>query len=487
MTDEAYRTEHFGLDERTAQSARDVMDILVGNALAISALDLDTGELRLIKRGIELPQIEADKPMLFSTFNNLLIAQKLIHPEDGDGYLHGTALSALRTVFFGGEKQVYLRYRQKVDGEYRWVALAIVAGKRCEPGCAQVAMVLSGASGSGHANRPSEPRGVDYDCDPLTGLLNRRRFERDLEWWGRNRPETLTCVYIDVVGLHEINNHLGHKAGDGMLCAVVGAMQRMFPLADTYRIGGDEFVVLWADHTGEQGAEAAARIKALLRESNYEISVGVHQIEPDENLEDGVDRAENAMRRDKEAYYRETGNLDQMRVLNEKLERILVEKRDMDMFLRAIAPRYIGVYAVDNDTGRMRSIVIPDRFRRIVKEAKGLFIPALAQYAKDVVADAWRGTFEPFLDLPGVIRRVEREGMVCATFRRRDGAWIRLQVMRYLPDEDEGGGTLWIFPPQTRTNSALDSAAHVRYNVPCCKEKITEIPDIPPVNEQWDC
>ena len=421
------------------------MDILVGNALAISALDLDTGELRLIKRGIELPQIEADKPMLFSTFNNLLIAQKLIHPEDGDGYLRGTALSALRTVFFGGEKQVYLRYRQKVDGEYRWVALAIVAGKRRESGCAQVAMVLSGANGSGHANRPSEPRGVDYDCDPLTGLLNRRRFERDLEWWGRNRPETLTCVYIDVVGLHEINNHLGHKAGDGMLCAVAGAMQRMFPLADTYRIGGDEFVVLWADHTGEQGAEAAARIKALLRESNYEISVGVHQIEPDENLEDGVDRAENAMRRDKEAYYRETGNLDQMRVLNEKLERILVEKRDMDMFLRAIAPRYIGVYAVDNDTGRMRSIVIPDRFRRIVKEAKGLFIPALAQYAEEVVADAWRGSFAPLLDLPGVIRRVEREGMVCATFRRRDGAWIRLQVMRYLPDEDEGGGTLWIF------------------------------------------
>ena len=445
MTDEAYRTEHFSLDERTAQSARDVMDILVGNALAISALDLDTGELRLIKRGIELPQIEADKPMLFSTFNNLLIAQKLIHPEDGDGYLRGTALSAMRTMFFGGEKQVYLRYRQKVDGEYRWVALAIVAGKRCESGCAQVAMVLSGANGSGHANRPSEPRGVDYDCDPLTGLLNRRRFERDLEWWGRNRPETLTCVYIDVVGLHEINNHLGHKAGDGMLCAVAGAMQRMFPLADTYRIGGDEFVVLWADRTGKQGAEAAARIKALLRESNYEISVGVHQIEPDENLEDGVDRAENAMRRDKEAYYRETGNLGQMRVLNEKLERILVEKRDMDMFLRAIAPRYIGVYAVDNDTGRMRSIVIPDRFRRIVKEAKGLFIPALAQYAEEVVADAWRGSFDPLLDLSGVIRRIEREGMVCATFRRRDGAWIRLQVMRYLPDEDEGGGTLWIF------------------------------------------
>ena len=361
MTDEAYRTEHFGLDERTAQSARDVMDILVGNALAISALDLDTGELRLIKRGIELPQIEADKPMLFSTFNNLLITQRLIHPEDGDGYLHGTALSALRTVFFGGEKQVYLRYRQKVDGEYRWVALAIVAGKRCESGCAQVAMVLSGANGSGHANRPSEPREVDYDCDPLTGLLNRRRFERDLEWWGRNRPETLTCVYIDVVGLHEINNHLGHKAGDGMLCAVAGAMQRMFPLADTYRIGGDEFVVLWADHTGEQGAEAAARIKALLRESNYEISVGVHQIEPDENLEDGVDRAENAMRRDKEAYYRETGNLDQMRVLNEKLE---VQQ------INRVALRILNIrYASDILGDQVVRIMEPGDFMNVLSSA----------------------------------------------------------------------------------------------------------------------
>lgn len=346
MTDEAYRTEHFGLDERTAQSARDVMDILVGNALAISALDLDTGELRLIKRGIELPQIEADKPMLFSTFNNLLIAQKLIHPEDGDGYLRGTALSALRTVFFSGEKQVYLRYRQKVDGEYRWVALAIVAGKRCESGCAQVAMVLSGANGSGHANRPSEPREVDYDCDPLTGAAQPQKVRARFGMVGAKPPRNADVrVYRRGRPARNQQPSGGTKAGDGMLCAVAGAMQRMFPLADTYRIGGDEFVVLWADHTGEQGAEAAARIKALLRESNYEISVGVHQIEPDENLEDGVDRAENAMRRDKEAYYRETGNLDQMRVLNEKLERILVEKRDMDMFLRAIAPRYIGVYA----------------------------------------------------------------------------------------------------------------------------------------------
>lgn len=430
---------------RDMKAERDVMNIMVENALVLSALNLDTGELRLAKREIELPPVETDRPIQFARFNNLVVAQKLIHPEDEDGYLRGTALSTLRTEFFGGKKQIYLRYRQRIDGEYRWVALAIIAGRQCIPGHANVAMVLSGASGEGHANRLTQPRRVDYDCDTLTGLLNRGRFERDLEWWGKERPEALTCVYIDVVGLHEINNHLGHKAGDGMLCTVAGAMQRMFPKAETYRIGGDEFVALWINRTKAQGVEAAARLKALLRESDYEISVGVHQIEPGETLEEGVDRAENAMRRDKEAYYRETGNAGQMRVLNEKLERILTEKQDADMFLRAIAPHYIGVYVVSNDTGRMRSIFIPARFQQMVKDANGLFIQALEQYAQEVVADKWRGDFDQFLDLPGVVRRVEREGMIYLTYQRKDDVWIRLQVMRYMPDESESNGTLWIF------------------------------------------
>ena len=427
------------------KAERDVMNIMMENAMVLSALNLDTGELRFAKRGIELPQVDADKPIQYAMFNNLVVAQKLIHPEDEDGYLRGTALSTLRTEFFGGKRQVYLRYRQKIDGEYRWVALAIVAEKRCMPGHANVAMVLSGASGDGHANRPNQPRQVDYDCDTLTGLLNRGRFERDLEWWSEKRPEVLTCIYIDVVGLHEINNHLGHKAGDSMLCTVAGAMQHMFPKAETYRIGGDEFVALWFGHTKAQGVEAAARLKTLLRESDYEVSVGVHQIEPQEELVDGVDRAENAMRRDKEAYYRETGNAGQMRVLNEKLERILTEKQDADVFLRAIAPHYMGVYVVNNDTGRMRSIFIPERFRQMVKEANGLFIPALEEYAREVVADKWRGDFDQFLDLKSVIRRVEREGMVYLSFQRKDDVWIRLQVMRYMPDENESNGTLWIF------------------------------------------
>lgn len=429
---------------RDMRAEREALAICGENAIALGVLNLDTGELELAGRDVELPKIEKNASIHFALFNNLVVAQKLIHPDDEDGYLRNMALGTLREQFFSGKKQIYLRYRQKFGEEYRWVALAIIAGRQCEPGHARVALALRTAGDEKHMDHVGHVRPTDYDCDTLTGLFNRGRFERDLDWLTANRPSVLTCVYIDAVGLHEINNHLGHKAGDSMLCTVAGAIRRCFPKGEIYRIGGDEFVVLDESSEAEM-TEAAARLKALVRESDYEISAGLYQMEENEILEDGVDKAENAMRRDKEAYYRETGNLGQMRLLNEKLEKILTEKQDMDMFLRAIAPHYMGVYVVDNATGRMRSVVIPERFQVMAKKANGLFIPALEQYAREVVADRWREAFDRFLDLPAVIRRVEQEGIAYLTYQRKDGVWVRLQVMKYMPDENESDGTLWIF------------------------------------------
>lgn len=57
-----------------------------------------------------------------------------------------------------------------------------------------------------------------YNYDALTGLYNRNRYERDRELFRTAGYRQLCCIYADAVGLHEINNHLGHQAGDDMLC-----------------------------------------------------------------------------------------------------------------------------------------------------------------------------------------------------------------------------------------------------------------------------
>ena len=105
-----------------------------------------------------------------------------------------------------------------------------------------------------------------YNIDALTGLYNRGKYERDIRMFQATGYERLTCVYMDVVGLHEVNNHLGHEAGDKMLCMISDAIREYFPKSLAYRIGGDEFVVLLQEAgTGEQAGARLEQIRQKLQ------------------------------------------------------------------------------------------------------------------------------------------------------------------------------------------------------------------------------
>lgn len=77
--------------------------------------------------------------------------------------------------------------------------------------------------------------------DPLTGVANRRLLGRRL---GRLRPED-TVVVIDLDHFKEVNDTLGHEAGDEVLRALGGALTASARATDTVgRYGGEEFVVV---------------------------------------------------------------------------------------------------------------------------------------------------------------------------------------------------------------------------------------------------
>ena len=69
-----------------------------------------------------------------------------------------------------------------------------------------------------------------YICNPvtdrLTGLANRSRYEADLRELPNSGYESVVCTYIDVVGMHEVNEHLGHRSGDTLLHSNVGNLFR---------------------------------------------------------------------------------------------------------------------------------------------------------------------------------------------------------------------------------------------------------------------
>ena len=142
--------------------------------------------------------------------------------------------------------------------------------------------------------------------DPLTGLGNRRAFQRDLEFRLRHATrtgESVALLYLDVDGLKALNDLHGHGCGDETL-RTMGAVLRSSTRAGSdsaYRVGGDEFVmVLSADR---EGAECIAnRVERGFFERSprsSRVSHGLVLWDGQASAGDLVDRADERMYRDK--------------------------------------------------------------------------------------------------------------------------------------------------------------------------------------------
>ena len=105
--------------------------------------------------------------------------------------------------------------------------------------------------------------------DPLTGLANRRLLaERLLIDLGhaRRSASVMAVIYLDLDGFKQINNTLGHAAGDALLQLVAARLLAAVRQQDTVaRIGGDEFIIALSRPSGTgDAAETAIRlIKAV--------------------------------------------------------------------------------------------------------------------------------------------------------------------------------------------------------------------------------
>lgn len=111
--------------------------------------------------------------------------------------------------------------------------------------------------------------------DILTGMKNRNAYESERESWVTKCSLSLSCIYVDVNGLHELNNAKGHEKGDQMLQAVALEMRQLFGKGSCYRTGGDEFVAFVMDRQDPAVRNTVEDLKRILKTRGYSIAVGV--------------------------------------------------------------------------------------------------------------------------------------------------------------------------------------------------------------------
>ena len=146
------------------------------------------------------------------------------------------------------------------------------------------------------------------ESDPLTGIMNRRGFERELnraaayvQRYGGNAA----LVYLDLDGFKPVNDRFGHAAGDAVLTAVAAALLGSVRASDIVaRIGGDEFAVLLWNLSAEDARKKAMALEraiatATIRWGGRRVSVGatagVAELAADQDIAGLLARADAAM------------------------------------------------------------------------------------------------------------------------------------------------------------------------------------------------
>ena len=129
--------------------------------------------------------------------------------------------------------------------------------------------LLAGATGFflvyTDAYRSAERSRILSLTDPLTELPNRRAFEERLKL-AFERGERFALLYVDLDGFKQINDRLGHAAGDEALRDVGVILRQAVRQADmAVRIGGDEFCLLLASADADSTRVVAERVLAGLR------------------------------------------------------------------------------------------------------------------------------------------------------------------------------------------------------------------------------
>ncbi|MBI4189425.1 MAG: EAL domain-containing protein [Betaproteobacteria bacterium] len=109
--------------------------------------------------------------------------------------------------------------------------------------------------------------------DPLTGLVNRREFERrlaDLIDAARNDNKQHALMYMDLDNFKIVNDTCGHTAGDELLRQLTTVMQARMRGSDTLaRIGGDEFGVLLESCPLDQAVRIANGMREAVRDFRF--------------------------------------------------------------------------------------------------------------------------------------------------------------------------------------------------------------------------
>jgi diguanylate cyclase (GGDEF)-like protein len=141
------------------------------------------------------------------------------------------------------------------------------------------------------------------DKDPLTGVYNRRKFDRDIELvisMSERTKKGTSLLILDIDLFKQYNDRYGHQQGDRVLTQLSETIEkslRHYDRIHVYRYGGEEFVLLIPEISSKDALRIGERLRENIKKAcGITVSIGIsHYKENSHNLESMIFNADKAM------------------------------------------------------------------------------------------------------------------------------------------------------------------------------------------------
>ena len=140
--------------------------------------------------------------------------------------------------------------------------------------------------------------------DTLTSVYNRNKFNNDIEEYHNKPVDNIGVAFFDLNGLKEVNDTEGHEAGDRLIKNTAYAINSVF-VGETYRIGGDEFVVITSPVEKDIFEQKVREAIEKLTTNGISVSYGTSWAQNSQTIEKQLTTADHLMYENKLLHYKE--------------------------------------------------------------------------------------------------------------------------------------------------------------------------------------
>lgn len=129
----------------------------------------------------------------------------------------------------------------------------------------------------------------------------------------------------------------------------------------------------------------------------------------------------------------------------------LAESEDELDFVHVISEYYQGIYVVDLNEDKARSIKVPGYFAALLEQEDHCLTATMERYVRTMVTEEYAPAVHRFVQLENIRQELREKGQIELTYQKRDDSWLSMRILPMSGYSEETPKTLWIFEDDTAT------------------------------------